>query len=297
MVKSPQTFFRAILYGAASVLLLLDIFFLGEALITNNFLPLLPIIAGVLITSGLLFIIYAESRAREEDKQEHRRLSRVAHQLESPLKTLQDDLQYLAAHAKELPAEHKLKIKRMETKTNVLLENIRDVFLMLQAQSGSLTQDLATYDLCAVVGDVVEKAKPLAVARNVEIVRKSFCDTAPVAIDKHLFVIALAHIIENALFYTLTPGLVNIAVTKGKKHVRVIIQDRGVGIREDDAEAVFLPFARGYKADQFDADGIGVGLTLARLLIEEMGGSLIWKNREGSTGTEFQIKLPLIAPQ
>lgn len=293
-MKSPQTIFRAILYGGASMLLLLDIFFLIQSLLTGSFVPLLPIIAGILITGGLLFIVYAESRAREEDKQEHRRLSRVAHQLESPLKKLEEDLHYLTANASQLPAEHKLKLKRMQTKTNILLENIRDVFLMLQAQSGTLKTELSSYDLCAVVNEVVDRAKPLATARNVEIVRKSKCEHAPIAIDRHLFMIALSHIIENGILYTLTPGLINIAVTTSKKYARVVIQDRGVGVREEDMDAIFQPFARGHKAEQFDADGIGVGLTLSRLIIQGMGGSLIWKNRENSTGTEFQIKLPLI---
>jgi signal transduction histidine kinase len=294
MIKSPQTIFRAVLYGAASVLLLLDIFFLIQSIIAGSFIPLLPIIAGVFITGGLLFIIYAESRAREEDKQEHRRLSRVAHQLESPLKTLEDNLAFLTSNAGQMPAEYKLKLKRMQTKTNILLENVRDVFLMLQAQSGTLPHELTTFDLCTVVEDVINRAKPLATARNVEIVRKAKCEHAPVAIDRHLFMIALSHIIENGILYTLTPGLVNITTATGKKYARVIIQDRGVGIKEEDSQAVFLPFARGHKAEQFDSDGIGVGLTLSRLIIQTLGGELIWKNRENSTGTEFQIKLPLV---
>ena len=293
-MKSPQTIFRAILYGAASVLLLLDIFFLGQSLFTSSFVPLLPITAGILITSGLLLIVFVESRARQEDKREHRRLSRVAHQLESPLKTLHEDLQYLNQQSEKLPAEYKLKLRRMETKTNILLENIRDVFLMLEAQAGTLGHDLATYDLCAVVNDVVERAKPLAQARNVAIVPKAHCDDAPVAINRQLFMIALSHIIENAILYTMTPGLVNITVSGSQKYARVVIQDRGIGVKAEDAETIFLPFARGFKADQFDPDGIGVGLTLANLVIQTAGGTLEWKNRTKSTGTEFQIKLPLV---
>lgn len=294
MITSPQTILRAVLYGGASALLLLDIFFLGQALLTNSFIPLLPIIAGVFVTGGLLLIIYAESRGREEDKREHRRLSRVAHQLENPLKTLQEDLQYLNQNAQPLPAEYKLKIKRMETRTNVLLENIRDVFLMLQAQSGTLVQQTGSYNLCTVVDEVVKKMKPQAAARNVEIITKAKCTDAPVSIDRHLFTIALTHVIENGLLYTLTPGLVNIIVSAGKKYARVVIQDRGIGVKPEDAPAILLPFARGDKADQFDPDGIGVGLTLTRLIITEFGGSFSWRPREHAAGTQFEIRLPLI---
>ncbi len=293
MNDKPQKLIRASLYGGASVLLLADIFFLGKAIVQNSFIPLLPIVAGIFITGGLLLIIYAESKDREEDKQEHRRLSRVAHQLENPLHILQEDLAHLVKDSATFPADQRLKLRRMETKTKVLLENIRDVFLMLQAQSGTLTQDVSSYDLCVVVDEILERVKPLATARNVEIVRKAKCDNAPVFIDRHLFMIAATHLIENAIMYTLTPGLVNVVIVRGPKHVKLRIQDRGIGVKAEDAHNIFLPYARGHAADQFDPDGIGVGLTLARLIITQIGGDLSWHPREKAGGTEFEIKLPL----
>lgn len=293
--EASQKLVRAVLYGGASVLLLFDIFFLGRSLLQGSFIPLLPLTAGIFITAGLLLIIYVESQSQAEDKREHRRLSRVAHQLENPLQALQEDLQYLVRESKNLPSEHRLKLKRMETKTNILLENIRDVFLMLQTQSGILEQDAAAYDMCTIVDDVVNRLKPQAAARNVEIIRKSHCANAPVNIDRRLFMVAFTHILENAMLYTVTPGLVNVAIIRGKKIVRILVQDRGVGILPKDAQSVFLPFARGHAADQFDPDGIGVGLTLARLIIQQIGGSLTWRPRQNSTGTEFEIKLSLAA--
>lgn len=291
---TPQTAFRSFLYGGAATLLAFDLYFLGRALVQSNFVPILPIIAGILTAGGLLFIVYAEHRAREEDKRDHRQISRVAAQLEAPLRAFQDDLQQLLARADRLPAEERLKIKRMETKSKVVLENIRDVFLTLQAQEGPLAQEVRAYDLCALASEAVKRAGSLASSHNVELVEKMHCENAPVLVDRRLFLIALGHLIENAILYTLTPGLVNIAVVRGKKHARVIVQDRGIGIKDGDAPAIFRPFARGHAAEQYDPDGIGVGLTLARLIIQELKGSLRWQPREASTGSEFEIVLPLV---
>lgn len=291
--SSSHTILHSFLYGSASVLFALDLFFLTRALITGALFPVVPIFAGVCIAGGLLFILYAEGKSREYDKREHRSLSRVATQLEQPLQALEEDIEYLIRNADSLPAEIRLKLKRMNTKTRVLLENVRDVFLMFRAQQGSVSKDYTTYDVCSLVSDAITRVQPLASARNVQIIRKAHCVDAPVKLDKSLFLIALTHVLENGVLYTITPGLVNVAILRGKTSVRIIIQDRGIGIHEDDSNAIFSPFVRGKHASQYDPDGIGVGLTLSRLLVAEWGGSLMWRQRSESSGLEFEIKLPL----
>lgn len=292
---TPHSTFRAFLYGSASVLLLADIFFLIRAVLLGNFIPIIPLLAGIAITGGLLFIVYAEQRAREEDRRDHRRISRVAHQLEMPLKGLQDDFRLLQAQAKDLPAETRLALKRMDTKTQTLLENIRDVFLMLQAQEGTISQEQRVYDLCVLVNEVAERVRPMATARNVELVQQHRCENAPVKIDRHLFFIALTHLIENGIVYTKTPGWVNIVVKRDEKMVRVIVQDRGIGITQEEYPMIWQPFARGVHAEQFDSYGIGVGLTLSRFIVREWGGKLLYKPRPTSMGSQFEIQLPLAA--
>lgn len=292
---NTATIFHSFLYGGASVLLALDLFFLVKALFQNSFVPLVPIIAGIFIAGGLLLVLHAEQKTRELDKKEHRRLSRVAHQLESPLQALQEDLAYLVKISDSLPAAARLKLKRMDTKAAILLENIRDVFLMLRAQQGAVVQERRAYDICVVVKQAVDHVHAHASARNVNITYKAHCQDAGVMIDKTLFLIALTHILGNAIQYSIMPGLVNVAILKGKSSVRVLVQDRGIGIKDQDADDIFRPYARGDKAEQFDPDGIGVGLTLSKLLVEEMGGTIRWRPRAKSAGTEFELKLPLVS--
>lgn len=291
--STSKTAFRAFLYGAAAMLLIFDLIFFFRAVISTNFIPIIPITAGILTAGGLLLIVYAEQRARLEDKRDHRRISRVAHQLESPLQALQEDLQALLGSAARLPADERLKLKRMETKTKVLLENVRDVFLMLRASEQSLTQELRLYNICTLVEGVLEQQRSLAKARNVELIHHPQCTDATAYVDRALFIIALTHVIENAIVYTLTPGLVNVTVLKENKWLCIVVQDRGIGVAAEDAAVVWQPFARGSQAEQYDADGIGVGLTLSRLIIAEFGGKLEFHPRTTGMGTEFEIALPL----
>lgn len=290
---ASQTSFRYFLYGSAAVLLVFDVFFLLRSLLATNYVPIVPVLAGILTATGLLFVIYGETNARERDKAEHRRISRVAYQLDRPLAALQTDLAHLIKTADTLPAEARLKLKHMETRTHLLLDNIRDLFLMLQAQELPISHELRTYNICSIVTDVIQEQLPFVTARNVELRHTFHCQEAPVKIDRHLLKIVLVHLIENASIYTLTPGLVNIAITKGAKQVRIVVQDRGIGISEADTHIIFKPFARGERAGKYDPDGIGVGLTLSQLIIEEFGGSMRWLNRDEGMGAQFEVLLPL----
>ena len=290
---TPHTSWRAFLYGGGSALLLFNLFFLTRSVVAGNFVPIVPVVAGIMTAAGLLVIVYAEHRARLEDRRDHRRISRVASQLESPLRALASDINSLSAIAESIPGEARLTLKRMETQSQVLLENIRDVFLTLQSQEGRVSQDKRVHDLCSLVQEAVRRLQGVASARNVELDAKAHCADAPVKVDKRLFLIALSHVIENGLLYTITPGRVSISVTRGSKYARAIVQDRGVGITEEDALVVFQPFARGHKASQFDPDGIGVGLTLSRLIVKELGGKLTWQPNQNRPGTTFEIQLPL----
>lgn len=285
--------FRAFLYGGGVMLLLADLFFLLRAAFTASYVPVVPIIAGIFIAAGLLFVVFAEHQAREEDKRDHRRISRVAHQLETPLHSLAEGFQQLSQQADTLPAETRFKIRRMHTKTQTLLDNIRDVFLMLQLQEGPIMQETRKYDLCVLVKEVVNRTRPLATAQNVELTTTEKCPTAPVKVDRRLFIIALQHLLDNARTYTLKPGLVNIALTQEAKKVRLVVQDRGIGILAAERTMMWQPFARSERAEQFDTDGIGVGLTLARLIIQSFGGQLLYRPRPTAAGSQFEIVLPL----
>lgn len=289
---TSQTALRSFLYGGAAVLLIFDFFFLIKAVLTDNFVPIVPILAGIFTAAGLLFIVYAEQRAREADRRDHRRISRVSHQLEQPLYSLREDMENIL-QAKDIPAATRLQLRRMETKTLVLLDNIRDVFYMLRAQEEGIIKDVRIYNLCSVVSDAVASRNNFAKARNVELLHNFHCAKASVEIDRDMFLIALNHLIDNAITYTMTPSLVNVAVSKGNNRVRVIVQDRGIGITPADSSIIFQPFARGERAAKYDPDGIGVGLTLARHVIGQMNGKVKWKNKDRGMGAQFEIVLPL----
>lgn len=85
---------------------------------------------------------------------------------------------------------------------------------------------------------------------------------------------------------------VNIVVNCLVNHVLIRVEDEGIGISEGELHEVFKRFYRGSNAKEAVKEGAGVGLYLARSILEQQGGSIVAK-RKNESGTIFQIMLPL----
>jgi len=103
----------------------------------------------------------------------------------------------------------------------------------------------------------------------------------------------LLNVVSNAIKYNRVGGTVRITFRDvPDRRLRLSVEDTGFGIPEDSHDKVFMPFERA-GADRTSAEGTGLGLTLARRLIEEMGGSIGIERSTPDVGTVFHIDLPL----
>lgn len=114
-----------------------------------------------------------------------------------------------------------------------------------------------------------------------------------VTADEDKLLLALNHILENAVKYRSPERALQITITSQEQGESVIlsIADNGIGVSEMTRESIFLPFRRGVGGDQYP--GIGIGLAASKKLIEAHGGS-IWVDSRLGEGSTFHIKLPKI---
>ncbi|MBP7282201.1 MAG: GAF domain-containing sensor histidine kinase [Leptospiraceae bacterium] len=135
-------------------------------------------------------------------------------------------------------------------------------------------------DFCLIkIQDVINRKKieiNITVAGNVQA-------------DKILFVKALFNLIKNAVYYNKRNGKLDIFSEKLKNETRITVRDTGLGISEESLKYVFDKFYRAVNVDSFD--GIGVGLFIAKKVVELHGGS-ISASSELMKGSTFQIHLP-----
>jgi signal transduction histidine kinase len=103
----------------------------------------------------------------------------------------------------------------------------------------------------------------------------------------------LTNLLTNALRYTPPPGDIKVTASLQDGHVRFAVADTGVGMAPEHLDRVFERFYRVDKSRTRALGGAGVGLTIARALVEEMGGQ-IWAASEGpGRGSTFRFDLPI----
>jgi len=102
----------------------------------------------------------------------------------------------------------------------------------------------------------------------------------------------LGNLLSNALRYTLKGGSVTLAASLLENEVEIRIQDTGPGIGAEDIQHVFDRFYRADKSRQRDSGGLGLGLAIAKSIVENHGGR-IWAESPDDSGTTFVIRLPI----
>ena len=102
---------------------------------------------------------------------------------------------------------------------------------------------------------------------------------------------AYRNLVENAVKYTPAGGKVELALTREDGAARLSVRDTGPGIAPADAERIFQPFVRLDAARGRETGGAGLGLTIARSIVEAHGGTLSLESAPGA-GSEFTIRIP-----
>jgi signal transduction histidine kinase len=141
--------------------------------------------------------------------------------------------------------------------------------------------------LAELVQECAAECHPRAAARSVRLAIVGDSD-ATVLIDKHKVKQALGNVLDNAIEATPAEGVVEVRATVEGAAVRIAVRDWGSGVAEDVGERLFTPF---YTTKP---QGIGLGLALARELVEAHGGTLEWTGAE--PGAVFVLSLPLEPP-
>lgn len=165
-----------------------------------------------------------------------------------------------------------------------LVENLLD---MTRLESGMLKSKAMSCGIEDLLGSVLRKMAVEVPGRKIDVsIAKNVTDVTcdPVLVEQ-----ALANILHNALVYSPESTAVEIIVDKDGEYLRIDIKDHGHGLPKDNPDQIFEKF---YRAHPEKTGGIGLGLSIARRLIELQKGKLTAKNHEGG-GALFSVYLPL----
>jgi len=216
-------------------------------------------------------------------------VSNAAHELRNPLAGISGAIEVLQAHAKDDPEarDHFIErlsvdAERMSRLTKSLLTLAR-VEALGPAEAEVVDVEAAAEDALAAAGEV----------EGVEVVVDLEPDLTAKG-DPTLLRQVLIGLLSNALKHTSAPGTVTLrGSSDGAAGVRLEVIDTGTGIPPEEVERVFERFYRG--SDSLQREGFGLGLAIARRMVDVMGGEIGATSEEGK-GSTFWVRLPVAAP-
>jgi heavy metal sensor kinase len=215
----------------------------------------------------------------------------ASHELRTPIAAICSELE-VALRRPRSPEEW---TQSAETSLHELrrLARVTDSLLRF-AQADAAHGPRVEVELASLVDEVTAIHGAAARAAGVELSARSASDVH-VRGDADMLSTAISNLITNAIRYTPRGGSITATVEHSDGAAHVHVEDSGRGLAPDELDAIFTPFARGVQSKTSDADGLGLGLAIARRIAERHGGSIAAHNRP-TGGARFSLQLPLSGP-
>jgi signal transduction histidine kinase len=213
----------------------------------------------------------------------------VAHELRTPLSNIQG---YLEAIRDGVVEPDAAAIRSLSEETYLLSRLVNELQELSLAEAGELKLVYQAEDIANLVKQAVTPWQPQVMARELSLSVELPDDLPLVNIDWQRVNQVLHNILENAVAHTPKGGTINVATSQKGKWVEVSVSDTGEGIPAEDLPHIFERFYRVDKSRARATGGSGLGLTIARRLIEAHGGTITVQSKLGQ-GSRFSFTLPV----
>jgi signal transduction histidine kinase len=235
----------------------------------------------------------ARADAEEANRHKDEFLSIVSHELRTPLNAvlgwsamLQKDMSDKALTARAVQSIHDNAARQAR-----LIDDLLDVSRIV---AGRTTLDLQEIDLGALITGVVESFIPVAATSHVELVVARL-PSAVVQGDPRRLEQVFFNLLANALKFTESGGRIEIDAAQVNGHVDVRVRDTGIGIEPEFLPYVFEPFRQANSTTTRNHGGLGLGLSIAKQLVDAHHGTIRVESDGSGTGTTFIVGLPVAA--
>jgi signal transduction histidine kinase len=233
----------------------------------------------------------AQAKQQELDTLRRELVAWVSHDLRTPLTSMRAVLEALADGMVDDPETVQRYYRVAQQDIRSLSALIDDLFDVSQIDAGGLQLDVAPNSIGDLISDTIERFSETARRQNVQLAGEVQPGTDPVKMDAQRIGRVLANLTSNALRHTPAGGQVHLAARRTASGIEVEVRDTGEGIRPEDLPYVFDRFYRGEKSRSRTTGGAGLGLAIARGIVEAHGGSMRVESEAGH-GARFVFVLP-----
>jgi signal transduction histidine kinase len=261
------------------------------------------IILCVFIASGVMVAINHDQRKKWEveikkSEEEIQKLkqdfaSMIVHDLRSPMTVIKGFTDLMATrHLGQITDKQALALTTMQKSVDMQLSLINDYLDLSRLEAGRMDINLKPLDLNQVITSAVRLVDVLAELENLKLTVEMDPALPFVLGDEAKFEQVLVNLLTNAIKFTDEGGSITISAAAEGDMMQVSISDTGIGISNDDMPLLFDKYRQIKTGKTSEQKGTGLGLVIAKLIVEAHGGK-IWANSEVGKGSTFNFTVPM----
>jgi signal transduction histidine kinase/ActR/RegA family two-component response regulator len=233
----------------------------------------------------------AELRASDRRKDEF--LAILAHELRNPLAPMLNSLHVLRASAE--PAQRRHAVSVMDRQLGHLVRLVDDLLDVSRITTGKLELRTEAVKLVEALEHAVERVQPEIQHKSQELAVDVIGDDLIVSGDAMRLTQIFSNLLQNASKFTERGGRIEVEARSVGGEAEVSVRDNGDGIAPELLERLYDLFLQGDRSLERRHGGLGIGLTIVRRLVELHRGSVVAKSDGPGAGSEFTVRLPIVA--
>ena len=233
-----------------------------------------------------------EQALREASRRKDEYLAMLSHELRNPLAAIRTagELIKLSSDPASTVGRASAVLERQSGHMAKLLDGLLDVSRITR---GKLRTERRDIDLIALLRDVLSDHEASAKRKRIDLRAEFEPESLPIHADPARLTQVFANLVGNAIKYTDSGGVVTVQARTMDERAEVIVRDTGIGFEPESADRLFDAFQQGPQDISRSSGGLGLGLALARGLIELHGGTIAGRSEGVGQGAEFVVQLPL----
>lgn len=260
---------------------------------SRNLVDRLAGVIAIALDSSLLYqeLQSANEHLKELDKAKDEFISMASHQLRTPLTTIKGYVSMVEeGDTGAINEQQKKFLASAMTGATRMAKMITELLNVSRMSTGKFKIDPKPVDLAKIVQDEVSQLQLHAASRNLKLEFKKPARPITCELDEDKTRQVIMNFIDNGIFYT-KQGSVTVTLEQDPNKVTFKVIDTGIGVPEAVKDKMFTKFFRADNAKVARPDGTGLGLYLAKRVIEDQGGQIICESQEGK-GSTFGFELP-----
>lgn len=248
---------------------------------------LVPVSVAAL-ASALGFSVWF--RLKEGETLKYEFITVVMHKFRTPLTEIKWTVESLRGRPLPSGVEQEL---RTIAQANASLVELTNTLLKAESEEGAHSYALKSVSLSTLASEALSSLRGQTIQKRIRVKLSLPRDEVSALADPTRLAVVLQTILENAIAYTPTGGAVDVSVSRERGWGAVSVRDSGIGIAREDLPHVFERFYRSAAAKRVLTEGMGIGLYIAKQIMDRHGGRIEVFSQGPSRGSTFTVFLPL----